>query len=354
MDGVYSAFAGAKSCQLRFLGYMLKLDIISTVFLCLTFNIAQANITISASQDEFIAQMAKQHGFDGSSLTKLFEQAIVSQSILDAISKPAEKKLPWYKYRKIFIQEKRINQGVTFWLNNKSKLIEAEKKFGVPAEIITAIIGVETFYGRKAGSYRVVDALNTLAFHYPKRATFFRAEFEQFLLLTREQGFDPLSLKGSYAGAMGMPQFISSSYRHYAIDFDGDDIIDIWNNPNDAIGSVANYFVEHGWQKGKPVIAKVKVDGNNYKQALNDDLEPDIYKSDLEKLGVKSNLFIEKNEKLKLFEYELENNNEYWLAHNNFYVITRYNHSSLYAMAVYQLALEIEERINQSTQVLEK
>ncbi|MCZ6804513.1 MAG: lytic murein transglycosylase B [Proteobacteria bacterium] len=325
---------------------MHKLIILSTVFLCLTFNISQANVNISASQDEFIVQMAKQYGFDGPSLTKLFEQVIVSQSVLDAITKPAEKKLTWYNYRKIFIQEKRINQGVLFWQNNESKLIEAENKFGVPAEIITAIIGVETFYGRIAGSYRVVDALNTLAFHYPKRAAFFRAEFEQFLLLTREQGFDPLSLKGSYAGAMGMPQFISSSYRHYAIDFDGDDIIDIWNNPNDAIGSVANYFVEHGWQKGKPVISKVKIDGNNYKQALGGGLEPDIFESDLDRLGIKSNSIFEKNEKLKLFEYKLENKNEFWLAHNNFYVITRYNHSSLYAMAVYQLALEIKKRLS--------
>jgi len=332
---------------------MHKLIILSTVFLCLTFNFAQANLIISASQDEFITQMAKKHGFDGASLTKLFEQAIVSQSILDAISKPAEKKLTWYKYREIFIQEKRINQGFIFWQNNESKLSEAEKIFGVPVEIITAIIGVETFYGRMAGSYRVVDALNTLAFHYPERAAFFRVEFEQFLLLTREQGFDPLSLKGSYAGAMGMPQFISSSYRHYAIDFDGDDIIDIWNNPNDAIGSVANYFVEHGWQKGKPVIAKINIDGNNYKQALGGGLEPDIYESDLERLGVKSHSTFEKNEKLKLLEFELENKKEYWLAHHNFYVITRYNHSSLYAMAVYQLALEIKERINQSTRVLD-
>lgn len=332
---------------------MQKLNLIILTLLCLWLPFAQANTDVSALQDEFIKKMASQYDFDSSSLKKLFSQAIVSQTILKAISKPAEKKLPWYKYRNIFLKKKRINEGVEFLDKHREKLQAAEKRFGVPAEIITAIIGVETFYGRIAGSYRVVDALNTLGFHYPKRATFFRNEFEQFLLLAREQGFDPLTLKGSYAGAMGMPQFISSSYRHYAIDFDGDNIIDIWNNPDDAIGSVANYFAKHGWQKGQPVIAKVKVDGDNYKQALNDGLEPDIHASELKKLGIKSHSSFEKNEKLKLFEYELKNKNEYWLAHKNFYVITRYNHSHLYAMAVYQLAAEITKRINNASQALD-
>jgi peptidoglycan lytic transglycosylase B len=332
---------------------MYKSNIIFSIIFCLTFNLVQKNVQadtlanneISVSLDEFISQMAKRHNFDAAKLAKVLKQTIVSKTILDAISRPAEKKLIWHEYRKIFLKEKRIKQGVAFMQKNKAKLSEAEKKFGVPAEIITAIIGVETFYGRIAGSYRVVDALNTLAFHYPKRANFFRSEFEQFLLLAREQDFDPLSLKGSYAGAMGMPQFISSSYRHYAIDFDGDDTIDIWNNSDDAIGSVANYFAEHGWEKGKPIVVKVKVEGDNYKQVLDGGLELDIKESDLERLGIKSHSSFEKNEKLKLFEYELVKKNEYWLAYKNFYVITRYNHSSLYAMAVYQLAMEIKERI---------
>ena len=313
--------------------------------LFLVFNSVQANTDVSTLQAEFIKKMQSQHGFDESELKKIFEQATVSQSILKAISKPAEKKLQWHEYRNIFIKEKRIQQGVAFWQENKNKLEQAEKKFGVPAEIITAIIGVETFYGRIAGSYRVVDALNTLAFHYPKRASFFKSEFEQFLLLAREQGFDPLSLKGSYAGAMGMPQFISSSYRHYAIDYDGDDVIDIWNNPNDAIGSVANYFVEHGWQAGKPVIAQVDFKGEVNKNAIKGGLELDITVPELKQFGIISNAVFEENEKLKLFEYVLEDGKEYWLAHKNFYVITRYNHSALYAMAVYQLAIKIKERM---------
>ncbi len=332
---------------------MQKIKLIILTLLCLWMSFAQANTDVLMMQDDFIKKMASQYDFDATSLKKLFDQVIVSETILKAISKPAEKSLPWYKYRNIFLKKKRINEGVEFLDKNREKLNAAEKQFGVPAEIITAIIGVETFYGRIAGSYRVVDALNTLGFHYPKRATFFRNEFEQFLLLAREQGFDPLTLKGSYAGAMGMPQFISSSYRHYAIDFDGDNIIDIWNNPDDAIGSVANYFSEHGWQKDKPVVAKVTVEGDKYKGVLGNGLKPDIDASELEVLGIKSKSHFEKNEKLKLFKYEQKNNNEYWLAHKNFYVITRYNHSHLYAMAVYQLASEISKRINNTSQALD-
>ena len=332
---------------------MQKIKLIILTLMCLWMSFVQANTDVLMMQDDFIKKMASQYDFDATSLKKLFDQVIVSETILKAISKPAEKRLPWYKYRNIFLKKKRINEGVEFLDKNREKLDAAEKQFGVPAEIITAIIGVETFYGRIAGSYRVVDALNTLGFHYPKRATFFRNEFEQFLLLAREQGFDPLTLKGSYAGAMGMPQFISSSYRHYAIDFDGDNIIDIWNNPDDAIGSVANYFSEHGWQKDKPVVAKVTVEGDKYKGVLGNGLKPDIDESELEVLGIKSKSHFEKNEKLKLFKYEQKNNNEYWLAHKNFYVITRYNHSHLYAMAVYQLASEISKRINNASQALD-
>lgn len=332
---------------------MQKLNLILLTLLCLWLPHGQANTDVSTMQEEFIKKMASQYDFDSTSLKKLFNQAIVSQTILKAISKPAEKKLPWYKYRNIFLKKKRINEGVAFLHKNREKLESAEKQFGVPAEIITAIIGVETFYGRIAGSYRVVDALNTLGFHYPKRAAFFRNELEQFLLLSREQGFDPLSLKGSYAGAMGMPQFISSSYRHYAIDFDGDNIIDIWNNPDDAIGSVANYFAEHGWQRDKPVVAMVKVEGDKYKAALSKGLKPDVDESELKNLGIKTDSLFEKNEKLKLFEYKQKNHKEYWLAHKNFYVITRYNHSHLYAMAVYQLASEITKHIASSSQALD-
>ncbi len=318
-------------------------NLVLIISLTLFSSLVSAAEAVSITKEAFIRDMAKKYDFNVDTLNGLFAQATVSKSILEAISRPAEKKLPWYKYREIFLQEKRIKQGLEFWQKHTATLQRAENKFGVPAEIIVAIIGVETFYGRITGSYRVIDALNTLAFHYPKRADFFRGEFEQFLLLTREQGFDPLSLTGSYAGAMGMPQFISSSYRHYAVDFDNDNVINIWDNPVDAIGSVANYFVEHDWQQGQPVINRVNVTGNNYKKALTRGLKPDLSSSSLKSLGIRSTAKYASNEKLKLLEYELENGSEFWLARKNFYVITRYNHSELYAMAVYQLANEIKE-----------
>ena len=294
------------------------------------------------SRDKFISYMESEHGFDSKELSLLFSKTIVSNSILEAIQRPAEKKLLWYQYRKIFLKEKRIKQGAEFWLKNELKLREAEKKFGVPPEIITAIIGVETNYGRNSGSYRVIDSLNTLAFHYPKRAPFFLSELEQFLLLVREQNFIPETLKGSYAGAMGIPQFISSSYRNYAIDFDGDNVVDIWSNPDDVIGSVANYFFQHGWVNEGNVITEVSIKGEEYKNILDEKLQLNIYGSDLTDYGIIVNSNFDDAEKLKLFEFKLEDRSEYWLAQNNFYVITRYNHSKLYAMAVYQLALKIK------------
>ncbi len=299
---------------------MRKNKIIGIVFFCLLLLVGnvKVNADVYVSKGKFIEIMVARHGFDKFSLKKIFDQVLVSQSILDAISTPPEKKLSWDKYHKIFITEKRISQGVSFWRENRNKLEEAEQKFGVPAEMVTAIIGVETFYGRILGNYRVIDALNTLAFHYPKRAGFFQGEFEHFLLLTREQGLDPFELKGSYAGAMGLPQFISSSYRRYAIDFDGDGVVDIWNSPDDAIGSVANYFVEHGWKAGKPVAVKMSVENKTR---------------------------LEKNTNTRFIEYESGDTNEYWQTYDNFHVITRYNNSVLYALAVYQLSSEIKERM---------
>ncbi len=327
------------------------------IYLSLLFSISltvQANTGISVNQEMFIEQMVAEHGFANADLVKLFDQVSVSKSILAAISKPAEKKLKWFEYKDIFLREKRINKGVEFWRDNSHALLRAEIKFGVPAEIIVAIIGVETFYGRIKGSYRVVDALNTLAFHYPKRADFFRSEFKHFLLLSREQGFEPLSLTGSYAGAMGLPQFISSSYRNYAIDFDGDDIINIWDNPVDAIGSVANYFVAHRWRQGEEVIDRVDVEGDAFRNVLTPGLKPDLDSSSLATLGIKSDNTYAADEKLKLLQFVQESGPEYWLARHNFYVITRYNHSQLYAMAVYQLAQEIKQRKNNLAQQLEQ
>jgi membrane-bound lytic murein transglycosylase B len=299
-----------------------------------------ADIHNEPDVQNFINEMVQKHGFNVNHLNSVFSKAKISTSILEAISRPAEA-MPWYKYRQIFIRKDRIELGRKFIKENKILLDAAEEKFGVPPEIIAAIIGVETRYGSNKGSYSVIDSLVTLGFRYPKRASFFKSELEQFLLLAREQGMDPNLVKGSYAGAMGIPQFISSSYRNYAIDFDDDGKIDIWENAADAIGSVANYFKVHGWEKGKPITLKANVSGNNIDEVLGKSLEPDKTIGELMDYGISTNISIADNIKAKLLMYELEKSEEYWLGLKNFYVITRYNHSALYAMAVFQLSQEM-------------
>ncbi len=290
----------------------------------------------------FIDKMVKEHGFKAAELESLFNQTRVSRSILDAISRPAEK-LPWHKYRKIFLRRDRIEQGVEFWHENMHILDRAEEIYGVPPEIIVAIIGVETQYGRFTGKYRVMDALTTLGFHYPKRSAFFKGQLEQYLLLAREQKLDPLSLKGSYAGAMGIPQFIPGSYRSYAADFDEDGTINIWTSMADAIGSVARYFQLHGWKSGGMVAQPAIVTGSAWKSALSEDLEPDLKVEQLSQFSVRPSASVDNAARVKLIELEQRNGPEIWLGFDNFYVITRYNHSALYAMAVYQLSREIEK-----------
>jgi len=299
----------------------------------------------------FVKEMVEKHGFDAARLQKILDDARVSKSVLKAISKPAEA-LPWYRYRPIFLRERRIREGVRFIENNRQTLQRAENKYGVPAEIITAILGVETRYGDQKGGYRVLDSLSTLAFDYPARGDFFRSELEQFLLMTREQGLDPRKVMGSYAGAMGIPQFIASSYRNYAVDFDGDGKIDIWNDPADAIGSVANYFSIHGWEPGGKVAVPALVSGDEYRAVLGEGLKPDLAVSKLPAYGIFPQQSLKNSAEVKLLEFDLNGGEEYWLGLQNFYVITRYNHSALYAMAAYQLSRAIRQRYD--SQVADK
>jgi len=291
----------------------------------------------------FIDNMVSNHDFERSQLEKLFATIEPKPGIIESISNPAEAR-PWYKYRPIFIQESRIKGGVAFWNKYASILEQAERQYGVPAEIIVAIIGVETRYGRYTGRHKVFESLVTLGFDYPKRGKFFRSELSQFLILTREEGIDPLSLKGSYAGAMGMPQFISSSYRRYAVDFDGDGKRDLHHNISDVIGSVANYFNVHGWQSGEAVVARAKVASNARIAVIPDSLKPSLTLAELKPLGVSNATVVKGNPKAALISLEQPDTMEYWLGFNNFYVITRYNHSPLYAMAAYQLAELIRNR----------
>lgn len=286
--------------------------------------------------DEFINYMAETHEKDPGALSELLGRAKVSDSILEAISRPAEGK-KWRQYRPIFVTPERIKRGVEFWQEHASALRDAEARFGVPAEIMVAIIGVETFYGRHTGRYRVLDALFTLGFHYPKRADFFRGELEQFLLLVDEEKVAPESLTGSYAGAMGMPQFISSSFRAYAVDFDGDGKRNIWSSTRDAIGSVGNYLAVHGWQGGGPIVSRAHgEDGAALSELVDKKLKPSRSVRDFP--GVRALEDIDASEAATLMALEAVDGTEYWFGFKNFYVITRYNHSAKYAMAVVQLA----------------
>ncbi|MBB3047185.1 membrane-bound lytic murein transglycosylase B [Litorivivens lipolytica] len=292
----------------------------------------------------FTDRMVTEHGFERAQVEKLLAQAERKQSILDAISRPAERTLEWKDYRKIFIQDSRIDQGVEFWREHRATLERAYKQYGVPPQIIVAIIGVETRYGRHKGNYRVLDALATLGFDYPRRAKFFSKQLEEYLLMTREQGLDPLELKGSYAGAMGFGQFIPSSYRAYAVDFDGDGVVDIVNNPVDAIGSVANYFARHHWRNGEAVTLAAEVTEQHDPEVFEAGLKPKWTVAELAKKGVRSYAKLDGDDMATAIRFIGDEGVEYWLGLDNFYVITRYNHSSMYAMAVYQLSQLVAQR----------
>ncbi|NOQ81262.1 MAG: lytic murein transglycosylase B [Methylophaga sp.] len=291
--------------------------------------------------DSFITEMQEKHHFDSSNLTILFSEVEVQKSILKAIARPAEKSKPWYDYRKIFITNKRIKGGVKFWQQHTEALKVAEQTYGVPAEIIVAILGVETRYGGNVGGYRVIDALSTLAFRYPPRSKFFRSELEHFLLLTREEQMSQLDPVGSYAGAMGLGQFMPSSYREYAVDFDGDNKRDIWTNPVDAIGSIANYLKRHGWVAGESIAHRAELTGEEPVSLIEKGYKPTLTREELMNAGVLSSALPSGQDNIALISLTQKKAEEYWLIRKNFYAITRYNHSRMYAMAVTQLAQEI-------------
>ncbi len=316
------------------------------MLLSLSFNaIAQGSAQTYQGRDDvvaFVDEMVKESQFNRDELLSLFAQAERKQSILDAISRPAEKTKPWKDYRKIFVTPSRTEKGVDFMHANKAALDKAEKEFGVPREIIVAILGVETRYGQHRGGYRVIDALSTLAFDYPKRAPFFRKELKNFLLLARDQKQEPASLMGSYAGAMGYGQFMPSSYRAYAIDFDGDGTADIWNNATDAIGSVANYFKKHGWKNGEPVVTRIRVQDGYDASLLTTNLKPTNQVSELVAAGYQPITPLADDQAALAIQLEGDNGAEFWMGLHNFYVITRYNRSHMYALAVYQLSQAIK------------
>jgi membrane-bound lytic murein transglycosylase B len=295
----------------------------------------------------FIDEMVDTHDFDRDALSSVLAKAKVRQTIIEKISTPAERKLSWGEYRKIFITRERIAAGTTFWLENREMLERIQQESGVSIEMIVGIIGVETYYGRITGKDRVIDALATLAFDYPPRSKFFRNELMQFLILTREEEIDATEPLGSYAGAMGRPQFMPSSFRAYAVDASGDGKRDIWNNWADVAGSVANYFVAHRWRAGEEVVSQATLSSRWEGPAPEpkNTLKASDTVESLSKRGVVFATSLCADSSSELLAYEGDDGAEYWVGFHNFFVITKYNRSVMYALAAYQLGQEIASKV---------
>lgn len=320
---------------------MVRIAVVTSVTALLLYGPVSADYSSREDVRAYVDELVSAHGFGRDALLDTFAEARHQPRIVEAMSRPAERTLKWFEYRKIFIRDERIAGGVAFWSDNRAALENAEARFNVAPEYVVAIIGVETYFGRIMGSHRVLDALSTLAFDYPPRAGFFRNELTQFLLLVREEERSPGDLKGSYAGAMGYGQFIPSSYRHYAVDFDGDGARDIWTNTTDAIGSVANYFARHGWRGDGKVAVRVAALGQEVEEVANSGLALDRTVAEFRSLGVEVPE-IDGTANAALFRMELQDGVEYWLGLHDFYVITRYNRSAMYALAVHQLGQAIK------------
>jgi len=297
-----------------------------------------------ADVKSFIDEISAKDSISKRQLRKLLKAAKEQPSIIEAMDRPAERAKPWHEYRPIFLTERRIREGTDFWIAHRQELDLASVRSGVAPEYLAAIVGVETYYGRLTGSYRVLDALTTLAFDYPARAKFFRDELEQFILLARDTGLDPLVVKGSYAGAMGAPQFMPSNYRRYAVDASKDGRIDLWNNWADVCASVGNYLKEHGWNAGEPVLSEAAVDAgaadlDGRKLILADTVDS------LKAKGVNFDSLLPPDAPALLIAADESEGVRWRVGYNNFYVITRYNHSALYAMAVFELAAAVKQHV---------
>ncbi len=312
---------------------------------------AQGFDTARPEVSGFIDKLVSEHGFDAAYVSEVLSGSSSRQSILDAMSRPAEKTLAWHEYRAIFLTDKRIDAGVEFWSEHGDDLARIATDTGVPIEMLIGIIGVETFFGRITGSYPVVDALATLAFDYPPRSRFFTRELEELFLLGRDESFDLSTLKGSYAGAMGAPQFIPSSYRAYAVDGDGDGVRDLFASWDDVVASVANYFVVHGWRPGEDVVEMAQLkDGVNGRSATRG-LKPDATVASLSDAGIMFATGLDSSAPAGLVALEGDDGEELWVSFHNFYVITRYNRSVMYALAAWQLGQAVGARNRVSVSV---
>lgn len=318
-------------------------SLITVLMLGLSLNLAFADEALLKRENvqAFIDDMVSNQGFKRQELVETFKKAQFQPKIIASMNRPFEKK-NWDVYQAIFLTPKRVHKGIDFWRANEQTLAKAQKKFGVPAHIIVAVIGVETLYGERQGNYRVLDALSTLAFYYPRRSRFFTKELKEYLLLCKEQNVSPTTFKGSYAGAIGKPQFMPSSYRFYAVDFTGNGKRDLINDNQDVIASVANYFHKHGWKMNEAVVQPALVSGKAYQTMKTNSKRADYSMEHLAKAGIKP-LKPEPDlpEKAGVIELSTKAGQEYWLAYHNFYVITRYNTSPQYALVVYLLSQQL-------------
>jgi len=294
--------------------------------------------------DAFVERMEGEHGFNPERLRALFDGVEVREDIIATIKRPAES-LPWYRYRPIFLTDERIRAGAEFWAEHRETLARAQAEYGVDPAVVAGILGVETYYGRHEGNDPLLESLGTLGFAYPPRASFFRGELEAFLLMAREEQLDPAAVTGSYAGAMGRPQFIASSFRAFAVDFDGDGRRDLWNSWPDVIGSVARYIADHGWEAGEPLLHRLPDSTDAPLVELAEEgLKPSFTVAELRERGLELD-GLEADRRAAVVRLEQESGHDHWLAFGNFYAITRYNHSALYAMAVHQLGEAIREEV---------
>lgn len=297
----------------------------------------------------FIDSMVERHDYDREQLEDILRDAESQSGIIDAITRPAEQTKAWHEYRAIFLTSERINAGAAFWREHEATLARISNETGVPCEVLVGIIGVETYFGRVTGKYRVVDALATLAFDHPPRADFFRRELEQFLLLVREEELNVASATGSYAGAMGMPQFMPSSFRAYAVDSSADGRRDIWTDWEDVLGSVANYFVAHGWISNGPVVTRASLSKPWDGPAPRNTLTPQDTVNSLSHKGVMFATELPGDHKSQLLVLDGADGDEYWVGFQNFFVITRYNRSVMYALVVHQLGQEIAIEVQRAS-----
>jgi len=296
---------------------------------------------------KFIGHMVRAHGFDKQDLRVLFEQAHRNEDVVRAISMPATSR-PWYKFKPLVVDAVQVASGLRFWNENAEVLERAQRDYGVPESVIVALIGIESRYGSHTGGVAVVDSLYTLGFDSHKRTDYFRSELEQFLVLARDQGWDPGQIQSSFAGALGWPQFMPSSYRRFAIDYSNDGKINLWTDTADIVGSVANYLRQFGWKAGQPIAMPARIDIPDPKRLLESGLKPQVSLAQWQKRGVQSPPGTVQSSRASLFALEIPDGVEYWFGFDNFYVLLRYNYSVNYAMSVYQLAEDIKQAREQA------